>query len=168
MDGANPQPAGRGLPKDLVRTYTDHAPAPLGGWGGGQSRPYLWAEGLKCRKGTHSGSRVGPPRARACAVPGAQAQVKRPQTRRGVRQGGCRHLEADPREVEPQGSVVLMRSAWGKPGLGPALPAGCLSEGDVHVPVGVDSGKIEAEGQCGLQDSRTGVWQPLVYPRALA
>ena len=118
-------------------------------WEDGRGRlwPLLRADGLTrpvpCGRGAHPGSRVGLPsiphplRSAAKAQACFDRQTDGPQTKEGRKGGRPGGLAAD-------------AHMWGKPSPGADPPAGRLSEGDVHVPVGVDSARGGAESQLGL------------------
>lgn len=99
----------------------------------------LRADGLEgpvpCGGRLHSATEPTPVR---CQGPDPSRQVDR-QTR--TKEG--RGHEAE--EIQKQTAHTLCRETR-------ALPAGRLPEGDVHVPVGVDSAGEEAAGEHGLQD----------------
>lgn len=76
-------------------------------------------------------------------------------TDRQTRRGGGREAGEIQQQIQRKQSPQVRPAPhrlWGDAWRRPALPAGRLPEGDVHVPVGVDSERREAEGQCGLQD----------------
>lgn len=102
--------------------------------------------------GAYSGSRVGLPRSCTIGAVRAWAQTDRPQNKERRKGGRLERSRSRPRgngvtRLHPARARrvgTTLAQAW-------TLPAGRLSEGDVHVPVGVDSARRETEGQSGLQ-----------------
>lgn len=118
----------------------------LGGWEG-EVMASFWADRLRwpvpCRQVV--------PRPRTLTAVRAQAPPDRHSTEYGGRRG--RWLERFRSRLK---GATRRRPAHAQcVGISPAraltLPAGRLSEGDVHVPMGVDSARRETEGQTGLQ-----------------